>query len=814
MNKLFSLLHRHPYIIALLIAVTTAYSAWYGQRHFEVNADLSSLVKQEGEWVDNLERINQTFPDTGNVLVLVSSDSAQSAEAAKTYTQQLAAEFRQHSVFTDVFAPSTFEWFDEYALGFIDEADFSKLRDEFEYQLGPAIVSARMQSLEQYFALLAENGQNLQSPLNPILEAATGEQVAWETRLSDVVSVPRNYVVTLTAEPDNSEKNPNQQVITKVEQVLASVERPKGVSVEYTGQTPLDYDEIKDANDSIALAGSASLFGLLLILAIGIRSFRVIVACYITVLIGLTWTFAAGLAVVGHYSTISIVFMVMFIGLAVDFAIHLCLHIQELRAGGQDNQTAIKHALKHSFRPLGLCALSSAIGFMSFYPTAYSGLGELGVISAMGMILGLIATFVVIPLFFELFGYPKVKHQVNHGFGLRYGAWLESQRKWVVMLSLALFIVMGWGATKFKFDFSTLVLKNPESSSVLSLSRLQELGLGSSYQLYAIASDDAQAQHWQSELVVLDTVSSVTIANDFLPSDWTDRQAKLNQAVAGITPLEPMSYEAFRALALDQQWSKAEALPEQFPVQNAMLLFVGTQDLAGAMVPKPAPSIDQIPQDLLSRFVSEQGQYLLTIVPNGDMTNVASVKEFIDQVQEIAPNASGRAVAEQEVGKIIVGAFQMAIVIAVVAITLLLTTTIRRAKDIALIFIPLTLASLTTLGMMHWLNLSLNMANIIVIPLIFGLGVDNGIHIVNRFRSVGNIHAFFATSTPKASVVSCLSTLMTFGALILAQHQGMHSIGVVLTIALSSILVYSLVLLPVTLELTRDVNNEQMRVAS
>ncbi|QIA63142.1 MMPL family transporter [Vibrio astriarenae] len=814
MNKLFSLLHRHPYIIALLITVTTAYSAWYGQRHFEVNADLSSLVKQEGEWVDNLERINQTFPDIGNVLVLVSSDSAQSAEAAKNYTQQLAAEFRQHSVFTDVFAPSTFEWFDEYALGFIDEVDFSKLRDEFEYQLGPAIVSARMQSLEQYFVLLAENGQNLQSPLNPLLEAATGEQVAWETRLSDVVSVPRNYVVTLTAEPDNSEKNPNQQVITKVEQVLASVEPPQGVSVEYTGQTPLDYDEIKDANDSIALAGSASLFGLLLILAIGIRSFRVIVACYITVLIGLTWTFAAGLAVVGHYSTISIVFMVMFIGLAVDFAIHLCLHIQELRAGGQDNQTAIKHALKHSFRPLGLCALSSAIGFMSFYPTAYSGLGELGVISAMGMILGLIATFVVIPLFFELFGYPKVKHQVNHGFGLRYGAWLESQRNWVVMLSLALFIVMGWGATKFKFDFSTLVLKNPESSSVLSLSRLQELGLGSSYQLYAIASDDAQAQHWQSELVVLDTVSSVTIANDFLPSDWTDRQAKLNQAVAGITPLEPMSYEAFRSLALDQQWSKAEALPEQFPAQNAMLLFAGTQDLAGAMVAKPAPSIDQIPQDLLSRFVSEQGQYLLTIVPNGDMTNVASVKEFIEQVQEIAPNASGRAVAEQEVGKIIVGAFQMAIVIAVVAITLLLTTTIRRAKDIALIFIPLTLASLTTLGMMHWLNLSLNMANIIVIPLIFGLGVDNGIHIVNRFRSVGNIHAFFATSTPKASVVSCLSTLMTFGALILAQHQGMHSIGVVLTIALSSILVYSLVLLPVTLELTRDVTNEQMRVTS
>lgn len=112
---------------------------------------------------------------------------------------------------------------------------------------------------------------------------------------------------------------------------------------------------------------------------------------------------------------------------------------------------------------------------------------------------------------------------------------------------------------------------------------------------------------------------------------------------------------------------------------------------------------------------------------------------------------------------------------------------------------------------MHWLGLSLNMANIIVIPLIFGLGVDNGIHIVNRFRKEGDIHAFFATSTPNATLVSCLSTLMTFGALIVAQHQGMHSIGVVLSIALSSILLFSLVLLPLTLEMTKPKQRDSIK---
>ncbi|MDR9827599.1 efflux RND transporter permease subunit [Vibrio sp. FNV 38] len=812
MNRLFSLLQRHAYISAFLILALTAYSSWYGQRHFAVNADLSSLVEQEGEWVDNLQEIGATFPNTGNVLVLISSDSDDKATAiaAKEYTSKLASAFNQEAIFTDVFTPSTLAWFDQYALGFISDDDFSQLVGQFEYQIAPAVMSAKMQSIEQYFAQLIEAGDEVSEPLTPIITAASGENVDWQAQLQQSMTVPKNYLLTLTAEPDNGLKNPNQQVIAKLDEIIHSVDKPTGISVAYTGQTPLDYDEIKDANDSIALAGSASLVGLLLILAIGIRSVRVIAACYLTVLIGLTWTFAAGLAVVGHYSTISIVFMVMFIGLAVDFAIHLCLHVQELRASGEDNQTALAHAMKHSIRPLGLCALSSGFGFMSFYPTAYTGLGELGIISAMGMLLGLLATFTVIPLFFRFFGFPTVRHRVDHGFGKCYGAWLAKQSKVVISIAVLLFFVMAFGANQFKFDFSTLVLKNPDSMSVSSLNRLQTLGLGSSYQLYAVADDRIQAQQWKSDLIKLDSVSGVTVASDFLPQKWQERQNTLASVMSRASVLDPVDYATLRKTALDEQWAQAELLPDSFAPQNGAHLFVGTQSLAQSMTPQPIPNVADIPVELLSRYVSADDRYLLMIVPSEDMTHVDSVQRFIEQVHSVAPGASGRAVAEQQVGEIIVSAFQMAIVIAIVAITILLATTIRSARDIALIFIPLTLASLTTLGMMHWLNLSMNMANIIVIPLIFGLGVDNGIHIVNRFRAVGDIHTFFATSTPKATVVSCLSTLTTFGALILAQHQGMHSIGVVLTIALSSILVYSLVLLPVTLQMTRgqSVNNE------
>lgn len=102
-NKLFSLLNARPVWLASFIIIVTTFSAWYGQQHFKVNADLSSLVQQEGEWLDNLNEVNRLFPDNGNITVLV---SGQNGQQAKTYTNQLAEAFSQQDIILDVFAPN------------------------------------------------------------------------------------------------------------------------------------------------------------------------------------------------------------------------------------------------------------------------------------------------------------------------------------------------------------------------------------------------------------------------------------------------------------------------------------------------------------------------------------------------------------------------------------------------------------------------------------------------------------------------------------------------------------------------------------
>jgi predicted RND superfamily exporter protein len=524
----------------------------------------------------------------------------------------------------------------------------------------------------------------------------------------------------------------------------------------------------------------------------------------LTVLVGLAWTFAAGLAVIGHYNTISIVFMVMFIGLAVDFSIHLCLHIQELRLKGESDSLAMRDAISHSVRPLSLCALSSALGFLSFYPTAYTGLGELGVVSALGMVLGLTATFIIIPLFFTLFGYPKVRHQRDtHRFAW-FGEQLMRFKGTVFSLAIVLTVVMGYGATQFKFDFSTLVLKNPQSESVLALNQLQQEGLGSSYQLFAIAKNQQQAEQWQASLIKQPSVASVRVVSDFLPKDLEKRTGQLQALFTQSDIATPMSYSEFVEMAKTQRWQDSERLPDTIDSASVSEhLFAGLSISLNTLMQVEPVTIESLPTDLSERYISQLGEWLVVISPSEDMTNVDALEQFITESKQIAPNATGRAVAEKEVGSIIVNAFQAAIMMSVFGIALILIWSVEKKRDVLLIFIPLTLASLSTLGLMHWLGLSMNMANIIVIPLIFGLGVDNGIHIVKRFRAVRSLTAFFRTSTPKASLVSCLTTLATFGALIVADHQGMHSIGLVLTIALSCILVFSLTLLPLLLEVTK-----------
>jgi hypothetical protein len=212
-------------------------------------------------------------------------------------------------------------------------------------------------------------------------------------------------------------------------------------------------------------------------------------------------------------------------------------------------------------------------------------------------------------------------------------------------------------------------------------------------------------------------------------------------------------------------------------------------------------AFEDLPEAVRARLVSTGGERLIRILPADGYAQGEGLWTFIGQVHAVAPQATGRPVVEHEAARVMLKSLYQALAFALAGLTLLLLLVLRRPLDVGLVLFPILLAALFTAATMVALDLPFNMANILVAPLIFGLGLDGSIHILERFRERGSLSALLNSSTPWAVYLSYLTTLVTFGSLVLSTHQGMKSIGLLLVIALSFAIVCVIVVFSALLHL-------------
>jgi predicted RND superfamily exporter protein len=178
-------------------------------------------------------------------------------------------------------------------------------------------------------------------------------------------------------------------------------------------------------------------------------------------------------------------------------------------------------------------------------------------------------------------------------------------------------------------------------------------------------------------------------------------------------------------------------------------------------------------------------------------------------VKRVAPDATGSAVTLLEFGRAVVSSFQQALAAAVIAIASLLWLLWRRLSDMLLVLAPLALAALLTAATAGFLDIPFNFANVVVLPLLLGIGVDTGIHLVHRHRdtieTIGHPEApereLLTTSTAQAVLFSSLTTMASFGTMALSSHVGFSSLGKLLLAGVSYTLLANLVVLPALLSL-------------
>jgi hypothetical protein len=235
--------------------------------------------------------------------------------------------------------------------------------------------------------------------------------------------------------------------------------------------------------------------------------------------------------------------------------------------------------------------------------------------------------------------------------------------------------------------------------------------------------------------------------------------------------------------------------------ENLLHSFPGRMKALEASLEAEAFASEDLPPDLTARWRSPNQIYRAEVFPAQDLNNTDASRQFVHAVRTIAPEAIGLPVIYLDAGNAVVSAFQKAFMLALVAITTLLFFLLKPKSDVLLIIFPLLLAGLLTGAASVVLNIPFNFANIIALPLLLGIGVDNGIHMVHRMRTAppadGHI---LTTSTARAVLFSSLTTISSFGNLAFSPHRGMASMGIMLTLGIGFALFCTLIILPAFLE--------------
>lgn len=393
-----------------------------------------------------------------------------------------------------------------------------------------------------------------------------------------------------------------------------------------------------------------------------------------------------------------------------------------------------------------------------------------------------------------------------------------------------------------RFDGNPIRLRDPHSESVATFLELFSDPDATPWSVTALVYDGVQASRLAAKLDALEPVAETRTLEDFIPADRESKLAIIEELdlllSLDATQRAPPSRTPVvkRRQALDELNADLRRLEGDQSVRaeverlraalNALddaqaasttaasdLLGRFERNLLGGLAEQlrllrlsltaGSVHVGDLPVPLVERWIATDGRRRVAAYAKADLFDQAALAEFLEAVRKVAPHSTGDPVVYVESAKVIVHAFQQAFSLALVLIVVILIVLLRRLRYVAQVMLPLILAAVLTVACMVVLGVPFNFANVIALPLLLGVGVDNGIHLVHRMRIAppadGNV---LETSTARAVVASAMTTIFSFGNLAFSPHPGTASMGLVLSLGLLVTLLASLVVLPAML--TRD----------
>ena len=847
---------RRPYATAAFMLAVAAASLYYTIGHLGINTDTANMISPDLPWRQDFIAYRESFPvrDQNIVVVVDGPDGEVSMAHSRALAEALRAEPAQ---FPSVFLAGDGEFFEQNGLLYLPLDELETLAHrliEAQPLLARLAGEPGGAGVLSTLALALGEGGDLPPAARADVDRILGEleltlraanagasrPISWGGLLGVSGQGSARQLILVKPELDFSRVRPARDAIERIREISSALPAANAVTVRLTGTLAMEHEELTSITRSATVSGIASTATVILVLLWALRSLPLLAIAVTTLMAGLCMTAGFAALAVGHLNLLSAAFAVLYVGLGGDFILHLTLRLKEPRR----SKVAIDAALQEVARGVGsslfVCAATTAAGFFAFIPTDFDGIAELGLISGAGMFISLVVSLTLLPALLKIASRRRDFMQVGTGHGRENWRVPSLPPRLTCALAALAVLLSLLLVPRLEFDGNPIRLRDPDSESIRTLEDLAADSSAPLFNLAILVPDAAAAEVAAGRVAPLASVERVVTVASLVPADQEDKllvledlELVLGSTLSGFDSLAPDPErlpEALEALAgaieegsgggrdTGSFVSEAEIWLDSLGVLSAderrARLAALDRDIGGNLrdqVARLGRGLDtagvaarDLPVELTERWANSAGQQLVEVVPREDLNEPEAAARFVADVRSVEPNATGLPVVYEEASATVTRAFVFALIWAFSGVIVVLLFVMRSLRDMLLVLSPVAFAGIVTGAVCVLTGLPLNFANIIALPLLVGVCIDSGIHIVYRMRTEPPTGADpLATSTSRAVVACALTTIASFGNLAFSSHNGMASMGQLLTIGMLMSLVGALAILPALLRLWR-----------
>ena len=883
-----------PQAVLFVVCVVYALPRPYGHLDFDMNRD--NLVGPDQKYHQNYLRLQKEFPQQDDVVVVVEGDNI---EKNRQFVERIAAKMQtETNLFRDVFYQQSLVMMGSKALLYASETNLVEMKTmlhaaqpfiqqftqttnlvSFFEQINTAFRTAPreanadteslIQALPALTRIVTQATDSLQRPGTPpspnviALFDTSGSGV-----LSNYITFANGRIFLVTTHAPNAKTNGptvdqqhrrgrqtqdevNGYEIDRLRQLVKQTQAEvPGLNVGITGMPVLDYDELTQSQKDITLASVVSLVLCALIFIYGYNEIGRPVKATICLVVGLAYTLAFTTLSVGHLNILTITFVPMLIGLAIDFGVHLITRYEEELRHGKTEEAALTKAMVFTGQGIFTGALTTAGAFLAMTLTHFKGIQEMGLICGGGLLICFLPMMTLLPVMLLRGRQNVIDHRATEDDTRARIENIWLQRPLLVMsITAGLCLAAFWESRKVHFDYNLIKMQSPSLPSVVFEHKL--LDSADKSLLYGAVMVDSltNAVELREKIKQLPVVADIDppFYGDFLmdQSKKLELVGQIKQEIASFqfnpADLRPVDiYELSRTLyglygylgnALEEVGNSDPDLTRQL-----VSLRQAIENLRKAMLQGDAPmvaehadklaqfqqalfadlhdtfqllqhqddstplQVEDLPPALHDRFVGVTGKFLLQIYPNTDVWQRDHQEKFVNALRTVDGNVTGTPVQLYEYETLLKDSYVNAAWYSLAAIALMVLFHFRSLGAVILSLLPVVIGTLWLAGLMGWFSIPINLANIMTLPLVIGIGVTNGIHILNRFAEE-RTPGILSRSTGKAVLVSGLTAIAGFGSLILAKHRGIYSLGCLMATGIATCMIAGLTFLPALLNL-------------